>query len=259
METMSEDNNRKPTASSQQASADRIDFGSDADVVLPRDPEFDAWVSGIAPALNAPKAAPRDDMWAAIQAAQQTSRAAQAGRIPGVTPFRKHWRLMSVIAAALLIGVAIDRFALREKPATVASNPAPSPLAPDSTDDASRLYRLAATQTLTQAEALLTAYRASGIAARDTLAGKQLATWGRQVLGSTRLLIDSPAGSDPRLRSLLDDLELVLVQIIQISGAPLDPGERALIERALEERDLLPRIRNAVPAGNIGVGNSASD
>jgi hypothetical protein len=236
-----------------------IDFGPDADVALPTDAEFDAWVKHLAPELNAPKATPKADMWAAIQAAQQTSRDAQAGRVPGVTPLRKHWRLLSVIAAALLIGVAIDRFALRENPATVASNPAPSDLAPDSAADASRIYKLAATQTLTQAEALLTAYRASGVATRDPLAGKQLASWGRHVLGSTRLLIDSPAGTDPQLRSLLDDLELVLVQIIQVSGAPLDPSERALIERALEERDLLPRIRNAVPAGNVGVASSASD
>jgi hypothetical protein len=236
-----------------------IDFGLDADVVPPADAEFDAWVSGVAPALNAPKPAPRDDMWAAIQAAQQTSRDAQSGRIPGVTPFRKHWRLMSVIAAALLIGVAIDRFALRDTTTTVATNPAPASPAPDSAADATRIYKLAATQTLTQAEALLTAYRASGVSTRDPVAAKQLATWGRQVLSSTRLLIDSPAGTDPRFRALLDDLELVLVQIIQISGAPLDPSERALIERALEERDLLPRIRNAVPAGNVGVTSSASD
>ena len=79
---------------------------------------------------------------------------------------------------------------------------------------------------------------------------------GRDVLGSTRLLIDSPAGSDPQLRALLDDLELVLVQIIQLSGSPLDPADRDLIDRALEDRELLTRIRTAVPAG-IGVAASA--
>jgi hypothetical protein len=236
---------------------DNIDFGPDADVVPSQDAAFDAWVESVGPALNAPGLTPRADMWDAIQAAQKTARDAQAGGIAGVTPLRKHWRLLSVIAAALLLGVAIDRFALRETaPTMTATTTAPSPV--DSADP-SRLYRMAAAQTLTQAEALLTAYRAGGIASRDPDAARQLATWGRQVLGSTRLLIDSPAGTDPRLRSLLDDLELVLVQIIQISGAPLDPSERALIERALEERDLLPRLRNAVPAGNMGATSSASD
>jgi hypothetical protein len=111
-------------------------------------------------------------------------------------------------------------------------------------------------QTLTQAEALLTAYRASGVAERDPAAAKQLGQWGREVLSSTRLLIDSPAGDDATLRPLLNDLELVLVQIIRLSGAPLDENDRALIDDAMRVHNLLPRIRTAVPAG---VAGSASD
>ena len=237
---------------------DDIDFGPDADVVPPADPAFDAWIATIAPALNAPTDVPRAEMWSAIQAARGTARDAQAGAIPGVTPLRRHpWRLMSMIAAALLLGVAIDRVMLRraEEPSTrVAEIPVP---APADSSDPTRLYRMAARQTLTQAEALLTAYRASG---GEGAAGmKQLGGWGREVLSSTRLLIDSPAGADPLLRTLLADLELVLVQIIQLSGAELDPIERALIDRALQERDLLPRIRTAVPPGPLTGGTASSD
>jgi hypothetical protein len=115
---------------------------------------------------------------------------------------------------------------------------------------------MAATQTLTQAEALLTAFRAPQQSRTDT---RQLGTWGRQVLGSTRLLIDSPAGDDPQLRALLEDLELVLVQIIQLSGAQLDPTDRALIQGALDHSDLLPRIRTAVPAGAPGADAASGD
>jgi hypothetical protein len=186
-------------------------------------------------------------MWAAIQAARKTG--------DGTSRRRTSWILMSAIAAALLLGVVIDRVALRkaERPhSPVAARPA----TPSEAGDASRLYRLAAAQTLTQAEALLTAYRAGGVSQQDSAGARQLGTWGRQVLGSTRLLIDSPAGDDPQLRALLNDLELVLVQIIQQSGAELDPSERNLIDRALEDRDLLPRIRTAVPAG---VAGAASD
>ncbi len=222
---------------------ERYDFGEDADVVPPADPEFDAWVTKVAPALNAPNAAPRLEMWAAIQAARRTG---------GVTA-RRHvpWGLISVIAAALLLGVAIDRVALRtaDRPSTPV---AVTPSTASDSSDPTRLYRLAAAQTLTQAEALLVAYRASEAPERDPAAARELASWGRQVLGGTRLLIDSPAGDDPQLRSLLNDLELVLVQIIQLSGAPLDPSDRELIDRALEARDLLPRIRTAVPAGPVG-------
>lgn len=233
------------------------DFGADSDVVPESDPRFDAWIAKVAPALNVPNAAPRAEMWDAIRAAQQQARDAQAGLIPGVTPFRRSWRLMSVIAAALLLGVAIDRLALRrvEHPRVAsegaegakgsgAKRGAPA----EASTTPSHLYHLAAMQTLTQAEALLVAYRAGDAQSRDRAAARQLGSWGRQVLSSTRLLLDSPAGDDPQLRSLLDDLELVLVQIIQLSGSPLDTSERALVNRALQDRNLLPRIRTAMPA-----------
>jgi hypothetical protein len=118
---------------------------------------------------------------------------------------------------------------------------------------------MAATQTLTQAEALLTAFRASATPQQSRAGMEQLGNWGRQVLGSTRLLIDSPAGSDPQLRALLDDLELVLVQIIQLSGGQLDATDRELVEGALEDSDLLPRIRTAVPAGVSGADAVSGD
>jgi hypothetical protein len=114
---------------------------------------------------------------------------------------------------------------------------------------AQTLYRTAAIQTLVQAEALLTSYRGAESGARDPQAMQQAARWARDVLSSTRLLIDSPAGRDPQMRSLFTDLELVLAQIVQLSGTPLLAGERELIERAMRERDLLPRLRSAVPAG----------
>jgi len=230
---------------------DKIDFGPDDTSAPISDARFDAWISKVAPELNKPTATPRSDMWKAIEAASRTAGDAQAGRIPGVTPLRRHWRLMSLIAAALLVGVAVDRWSLRRtQEQRVASTPpasAPASARPDSADP-NGLYRLAAAQTLTQAEALLVAYRASDAPGRDPESVKQLGSWGRQVLVSTRLLLDSPAGRDPQLRALLDDLELVLVQIIRHSGAPLDTTDRALIDRALQDRKLLPRIRTAVPS-----------
>jgi hypothetical protein len=220
-----------------------LDFGPDAEVMPDEDPAFDAWITKVAPTLNAPPiAAPRLEMWAEVQKARRSAR---------VTPRRTPWIFLSAIAAALLLGVAIDRYALQSAdpaPPTVAA----APETPAASPDPARLYRMAAAQTLTQAEALLTAFRSNGSTVRSTVDLRQLGTWGRQVLGSTRLLIDSPAGQDPQLRALLDDLELVLVQIIQLSGGELNATERALVESALEHSDLLPRIRSAVPAGTPG-------
>ena len=113
-----------------------------------------------------------------------------------------------------------------------------------------RLYRAAAVQTLVQAEAVLTAYRGVEGTGRDPQAMQQAARWARDVLSSTRLLIDSPAGRDPQMRALFTDLELVLAQIVQLSGTPLQDSERDLIDRAMRDRDLLPRLRSAVPAGS---------
>ncbi|HEU4994180.1 MAG TPA: hypothetical protein VFT29_05145 [Gemmatimonadaceae bacterium] len=247
---------------------DEPDFGPDAGVLPgPADPAFDAWIARVAPSLNEPRATPRLEMWQAIQAARDTARDAEAGRLPGVTPLRRRpWRLMSVIAAALLLGVAIDRVVLREAERPSVTPPVATGPRSDS-NDATRLYRIAAAQTLTQAEALLTAYRSDGAPEQNAMDAQQLGRWGREVLSSTRLLMDSPAGDDPQLRALFNDLELVLVQIIQLSGGELDPQnrarerapiDRALIERALESKDLLPRIRTAVPAGVAGA-NAASD
>ncbi|MGH7677743.1 MAG: hypothetical protein ACRENU_04700, partial [Gemmatimonadaceae bacterium] len=229
-------------------------FSEDADMVPQPDAAFDAWVTNQAPALNEPNAAPREDMWNAIQAARATARDAQAGRIAGVTPLhRRPWFLVSAAAAVLLLGIGVDRLLLQRQ--TTQAPVAVAPATPADTNDPSRLYRLAAEQTLAQAEALLTAYRSSE-PQRNPADARQLGRWGRDVLTSTRLLIDSPAGEDPQLRLLLSDLELVLVQIIQLSGAPLEADERALIDRALEERDLLPRIRTAVPPGPAASASS---
>lgn len=213
------------------------------------DKDFDAWIAQAAPRLNEPGTTPRAEMWREIQDAMRAGRDAQAGSVPGVTPLRRTpWKLMSVIAAALLLGVALDRMVLRQADRVEPQLATLPPASPADTGSA-HLYRMAASQTLTQAEALLTAYRATSETQRAAIGSAQLGQWGRQVLGSTRLLIDSPAGGDPQLRALLMDLELVLVQIIRLSGPSPDPTDRDHVDRAMKDRDLLPRIRTAVPAG----------
>jgi hypothetical protein len=131
-------------------------------------------------------------------------------------------------------------------PPRITEEPRDLPALPDST--VQTFYRTAAMQTLAQAEALLTTYRhAENV--RDPQAMQQAARWARDVLSSTRLLLDSPAGRDPQMRTLFSDLELILAQIVQLSGMPLQARERELIDHAMRDRDLLPRIRSAVPAG----------
>jgi hypothetical protein len=62
----------------------------------------------------------------------------------------------------------------------------------------------------------------------------------RDLLSTTRLLLDSGT-DDPRLRDLLEDLELVLAQVVRIQNNAQMP-EAALITQALNEREVLPRL-----------------
>jgi hypothetical protein len=65
------------------------------------------------------------------------------------------------------------------------------------------------------------------------------------LLLQTRLLLDSPAAADPTLRALLDDLEIVLAQLVRLD-ARRDPMGVDFLHEALEQRDVLPRLREAV-------------
>lgn len=70
------------------------------------------------------------------------------------------------------------------------------------------------------------------------------------LLLTTRLLLDSPAAQDPRFRTLLEDLELVLAQVVNIPPGQRDSGkaEMDLINQALEQHNVIPRMRTAAAA-----------
>lgn len=110
-------------------------------------------------------------------------------------------------------------------------------------------YQLATVRHFAAAEALLATYegRARGAKA-DAQTDAQLASWASDLLSQTRLLLDSPAGRDPVRRRLLQDLELVLVQMAQLSpDAP--KVEHDLIDGSVRHNDIITRLRSAVPAG----------
>jgi hypothetical protein len=110
----------------------------------------------------------------------------------------------------------------------------------------SSAYQLTTLQHLSEAEALLTSFRQRSPA--DQQMDAQLASWARQLLSNTRLLLDSPVANDPQRRPLLEDLELVLVQIVQLSPGSTSQ-DRELIEQTLQHDHVLTRLRTAIPAG----------
>ena len=209
------------------------------------DEKFEEFLQREAHAYNEPPAnVPRDEMFAAITSARRAESAAPARPANGARIPRYAWIGM---AATLVIGVAIGRFAfIRQE----ASSDASASLARADTGGRSS-YAMAATAQLARAEALLSAYDASGANAG---VDKQLSTWARDILSNTRLLLDSPAADDPSRRRLLQDLELVLVQMVQRSPAAGAAEERSHIDRSMERTQVLPRLRSALPAGrNNGI------
>ena len=100
---------------------------------------------------------------------------------------------------------------------------------------------------LTRTVALLTTVRdedpALGVAAN-------LDGTARELLGTTRLLLDEPQLRDERTRRLLQDLELVLVQIVQARGSA--PETKRAPGETMRETNLLPRVRAAATASRRG-------
>ncbi len=192
----------------------------------------------LARAYHQPPDPPREQMWAAIAA----RRAANGGRRPGGW-FRRVAPWTAGIAALLAVGVGLGRLTVRRPPsAGPAVTPAPLPATAPRTD--ATAYRLATAEHLGQAEAFLTLFRVS---VRERRQDHLASSTARQLLATNRLLLDSPAAGDPKLKFLLQDLELVLAQIAQ-----LEPNRRRedlqLITRGLEN-GMLVRLRAAVPAG----------
>lgn len=131
--------------------------------------------------------------------------------------------------------------------------PTPGAVQSDAGGSANTAYQLATVKHFTEVEALLTSFESSR---HDARMDAQMAAWGRDLLGQTRLLLDSPAAADPARRKLLQDLELVLVQITQLSPSTA-PVERDLIDGAVRTSDVMPRLRTAVPAGGATHFNGA--
>jgi hypothetical protein len=122
--------------------------------------------------------------------------------------------------------------------------PEPERFSPTSPNDAmATAYTVATSQHLTEAEAMLTAFKG------DLNQGRmdaQISAWGKDLLSNTRLLLDSPAAKDPARRRLLQDLELVLVQIVQLSPNA-SARDRDFIKGAMTDDQVLTRLRTAIP------------
>ena len=179
-----------------------------------------------------------DAMWEAIEPQAFPNRFQSPSGKRAFRVERFSTRTLLPLAAALVVGVAIGRYTTRRPVAAV------PPVATRTATDSVALpepYHSTTSQYLGQTAALLAALPAEVKAGR---ADQQFLGRAHDLLLTTRLLLDSPAAQDPRLRVLLEDLELVLAQVVRLQSDQR-PAELDLIRQALEQRDVLPRLRTA--------------
>jgi len=157
---------------------------------------------------------------------------------------RKHetrtpsWLVYSIgLAATLVIGIGVGRLSMNDE-ATV---PTLAAVSTDTMTTTAGAYDRVASELLGRTVVLLTSLPAEA----NVGSGERFSNQAIDLLTSTRLLLDSPAASDARFKDLLEDLELVLGQIAMLQSGRTRQ-EIDLITDALEERDVVPRIRSAV-------------
>lgn len=181
-----------------------------------------------------------DAMWASIES---TAFAEPRTRAPVAWPTSGAGRRFAIsslvpLAATLVIGIGIGRFALPTQTPTIEIER----VAQSDSVALEEPYQSTTSRYLGQAVALLVSLPAE---VREGRANEPYMGRAHDLLLTTRLLLDSPASADPRFRTLLEDLELVLAQVVRLQSAE-SSEELELIRQALEQRDVLPRLRSAV-------------
>jgi hypothetical protein len=195
------------------------------------DDGFEGFLRDAARGYNEPPATPREEMWARIAADRRVPRRA--------TPW---FQWVTAAAAMLALGIGIGRLSMQS------SEIAPTKVAATGEVPRSTVaYNMAASQYLGRTEALITDFV---IGARQGASERSVSLTARDLLTTNRLLQDSPAGDDPQMKALLQDLELVLAQIARVS-AEHGQKEVNLIVQGLNQSGVLVRLRAAVPSGPV--------
>lgn len=188
---------------------------------------------------NQPPETPRDEMWVAIRAELDRDRSDDLARRRAARDRLRRWTPWAVgLAAAATLAVGFGLGRLTRTPTPVATPVAAS-------EGPSTPVRLAAAEHMSDAEALLTLFRT----AEESSDRTATADWARDLLSTTRLLLDSRVAQDPEMASLLGDLELVLVQIANAAG----DEDRELIEEGIQQQELLAKLRIAAAPADISL------
>ena len=196
---------------------------------------------------NAPSTIPREEMWARIETARKASATTSTPRRWWI------WPSAAVAAAVVMaVGIGVGRRLERTTPSArvaVATSPVPTTATvatPDTDPSASLSYRLVVFKHLANSEALITAFRS---AAKRGQVDDGLRSWSKEMLSTTRMLEASGTATDPTLRRLLSDLDLVLTQIkLYTARGTNDADDLDLIEESINSRGVINKLRSTLPA-----------
>ena len=208
------------------------------------DDERDAMIRRLAHDSLQPPPAPREEIWRRIEMERKGGTTDRRTDGPAVTKLPVRWARVLVplaLAATLALAFGLGRMTANAPSRQVAEAPGRQAAEPSMT-----AHRLVAAEYLGRTEAFLTDFRAVASTGQpDETASREA----RRLLGTARLLLDSPAAEDVRLRMLLEDLELVLAEIAQLQRERREDLD--LITDGLDQRGTLGRLRAAVPAGGM--------
>lgn len=196
------------------------------------DDRFESLMRDAAHTFRTPPDPDLEEMWVGIERAMGNER--RARRLPRAVVS------VGAIAATLVLGIALGRMSMKAAPSVA---PVVTRVATVASDAPAATFDLETSRYLGQTAALLIALPSE---VHDGRTDEQFVGRASELLTRTRLLLDSPAADDVQMRSLLEDLELVLAQIVRLQDAHAGRTELDLINRALQQRDVIPRLRTAV-------------
>lgn len=213
--------------------------------MMMHDDQNDPLPPDLVASYHQPPETPRDAIWARIQA-ERTSAPAEPPVLPFPTravgrlrtPASRALAWVTGVAALLAVGVGVGRLIPLGGDPVPAGVVAGAGSAPDRT---ANVMGMAVRQYLSRTETLLV-----GVSAGDE--SSQFAGLARDLLGITRLLLDSESLTDPATRVLLEDLELLLAQLVVLPSTPNPDQERSLITAGMASQNLMDRLRNAIPS-----------
>jgi hypothetical protein len=191
------------------------------------DERLQEMIKEAAASYRVPKDPPFDAMWARIEREHF-----------GASPARRWLVAAAGIAATLLVGIGIGRYTAAAGPSLAGDAGVPTAAIERSSNLADPLQRTTSAY-LDDAEVLL-----ASLPKDSRGLDPSFVTNAREMLTRTRVLLDSPVASDPQLREVLEDLELVLAQAVRLRAASR-AQDLTFIAEAMDERDMVPRLRTA--------------